>query len=934
MPEFGLPAHGGYWGKARPGEGAASCHLLGYHSLDVAAVGVEVLRQMPALRALFANGLGLPAHLVAPWLAFWLALHDLGKFSEAFQSQCPEVFEALRGRPPNPAKPYTLRHDSLGMLFWKDVLRERVIDQAWFGAGSENLADGLDWWARACCGHHGQPPTEGDYWGQHFDRQHDRAAALAFTGAMRQQFISAELAEAIARQDPYEFDAVSKALSWWLAGLAVLADWLGSNTLYFPYQDQAQPLTDYWRLAQERAAKALAASGVLPAHSAAAMPFATLFPNIAAASPLQRWAAETPLHAGPQIHMLEDVTGAGKTEAALMLTHRLLASGAADGFFIALPTMATANAMYGRIALSYARLFADPTSLVLAHGQRRLVGEFAATVLPAGPDEHDARQLDDTASARCTAWLADHNKRALLSPAGVGTIDQVLLGVLHSKHQSLRLLGLVRKVLVIDEVHACDVYMQGVLEVLLGFHARAGGSAVLLSATLPQRMKQSLLAAFAKGLAQRAPAANEMGYPLVTSWSSTATVPLAQQVIATRAAVQRRVNVRSSSDEAEVVAAIGQALAAGQCVCWVRNTVADALAAFERFQPLLPIGHLLLFHARFALRDRLDMEEQVLARFGKDSSADQRAGRLLIATQVVEQSLDVDFDLLVSDLAPIDRLIQRAGRLRRHRRAPDGTPLTDPAMPDQRGEPLLWVLTPPWTDTPDARWYKAAFPKAAAVYAHHGQNWLSARALRGADGHDGGFTMPDDARRLIEGVFGADAEIPPGLDANAMAAAGQGFANLGQAQMNSLKLNQGYQRGGIDWWADAKTPSRLGEASSTVTLARWVDGRLQAWVPGLHGWAYSSLRMAERLIAATAPASDATQQAVLDATLATLPAQGRWTVLLSLALTTQGWAGEALAAPRKGQPARRLRWLYDERTGLRLLEGPATDASTQEDPDA
>ncbi|OGB03221.1 MAG: CRISPR-associated helicase Cas3', partial [Burkholderiales bacterium RIFCSPHIGHO2_12_FULL_69_20] len=194
---------------------------------------------------------------------------------------------------------------------------------------------------------------------------------------------------------------------------------------------------------------------------------------------------------------------------------------------------------------------------------------------------------------------------------------------------------------------------------LLGFHARAGGSAVLLSATLPQRMKQSLLAAFAKGLAQRAPAANEMGYPLVTSWSSTATVPLAQQVIATRAAVQRRVNVRSSSDEAEVVAAIGQALAAGQCVCWVRNTVADALAAFERFQPLLPIGHLLLFHARFALRDRLDMEEQVLARFGKDSSADQRAGRLLIATQVVEQSLDVDFDLLVSDLAPIDRLIQR-----------------------------------------------------------------------------------------------------------------------------------------------------------------------------------------------------------------------------------------------------------------------------------
>ena len=923
-----------YWGKARPDEASARYHLLAYHSLDVAAVGVEALRRLPALRAVLANRLGWRDHLVEPWVGFWLSLHDLGKFAESFQSQCPDVFQALRGRPPHPGKPYTLRHDSLGMLFWKDVLRDRVIDQAWFGSRSEDLAFGLDSWARACTGHHGQPPTEGGYWGQHFDRQQDRTAALAFADAVRAQFISADLAEAMAQQDPSSFLAASAELSWWLAGLAVLADWLGSNTAYFPYQDQPVTLAAYWPVAQDQARKALDASGVLPPPSAAAMPIGRLFPHISSPSPLQHWAASTPLHTGPQIHLLEDVTGAGKTEAAVMLTHRLLAGGQADGFFIALPTMATANAMYGRIAEAYGRLFTGAASLVLAHGQTKLVDEFAATVLPAGLDERDARQLDETASARCSAWLADHNKRALLSPAGVGTIDQVLLAVLHSKHQSLRLLGLVRKVLVIDEVHACDVYMHGVLEVLLTFHARAGGSAILLSATLPQRMKQGLLAAFARGLQQRVPLASQPAYPLATSWPAGPNAGLAEAPVATRADVQRRVSVRSSSTLAEVTAAIRQALAAGQCVCWVRNTVADALAAFELFQPLLPAGHLLLFHARFALRDRLDMEEQVLTRFGKASNAAQRAGRLLVATQVVEQSLDVDFDLLVSDLAPIDRLIQRAGRLRRHCRAPDGTPLTDPAGPDQRGEPTLWLLTPPWTDNPDARWYKAAFPKAAAVYAHHGQNWLSARALRGTEGHDGGFTMPDDARRLIEGVFGADAEIPPGLDANAMAAEGQGFADLGQAQTNSLRLSQGYQRGGIDWWADAKTPSRLGEASNTVTLARWVDGRLQPWVIGQHGWAYSSLRMAERLIAATAPATDAAQQALLDATLLTLPAQGRWTVLLPLALTAQGWVGEALAAARKGQPARRLRWQYDDRTGLRLLEGAATDAATKEDPEA
>ena len=927
-----------HWGKARPGYAGVSCHLLGYHSLDVAAVGVAAVRRMPGLSALLCRELGLAPPALEAWIAFWLALHDLGKFAESFQSQCPEVFTALRGRQPNPAKPYTLRHDSLGMLFWKDVLRDRVIDSAWFGPDSLDLADGLDAWARSCTGHHGQPPTEGAYWGQHFDTQHDRAAALGFVDAMRQQFLSQDLVDAIATQEPRRFLAASTTLSWWVAGLAVLADWLGSNTLFFGYQDQTMALDDYWQHACRQAGVALSASGVLPGQAIAAIPFCELFSHIAAPSPLQQWAAVAPLAAGPQIHLLEDVTGAGKTEAAVMLTHRLMAAGCADGFFIALPTMATANAMYGRIAAVYERLFAGQPSLVLAHGQRNLVDDFAASVLPESVPEQDARQLDDTASARCAAWLADHNKRALLSPAGVGTIDQVLLAVLHSKHQSLRLLGLLRKVLVIDEVHACDTYMQKLLEVLLTFHSRAGGSAVLLSATLPMRMKQALLDAFAKGLDQPAPAATAGAYPLVTTWAASDPHQLTQAAVATRPDVQRRVLVRNSHDLAEVKAAVRAALAAGQCVCWVRNTVADALAAFAQFQPEMDADKLLLFHARFALRDRLDMEERVLATFGRNSTGTQRAGRLLVATQVVEQSLDVDFDLLVTDLAPIDRVIQRAGRLRRHRRAADGTPLTDAATPDQRGEPWLWVLTPPWADQPEPDWYKAAFPKAAAVYDHHGQNWLTAQALRGS-GNGGGavecgsFTMPDDARRLIEGVFGADADIPPGLDANAMTVLGQGFADQSQAQMNTLKLALGYQRGGIDWWAEAKTPSRLGEASSTVTLARWQDGALRPWVEGKHGWAYSSLRMAERLIAATAPAADAKQQATQDAVLATLPAQGRWTVLLPLKLTPDGWVGEALAAPQRGQPAQRRQWIYNTRTGLRLHENlqPETTTDTLED---
>ncbi|MBX3635907.1 MAG: CRISPR-associated helicase Cas3' [Rubrivivax sp.] len=934
-----------YWGKAALGNG---WHPLWAHSLDVAAAGVVAVRRLPSLAGLLVTSTGLAPRHLPGWIGFWLGLHDLGKFAESFQSQRPDIFLALRGREPDPSRPYTLSHDSLGWLMWHDVVRPRLIEQAWFGAASEDLADGLDAWVRATTGHHGQPPQPGGHWQRHFHPLEDRAAALAHVDAMRAMFLDDDLVAAVAALDANRFLAASQALSWWIAGLAVLADWLGSNTRHFPYLDlNGQPaptLAQYWETALRQAEEAIDASGVVPPIASAEMPFGTLFPGLDMPSPLQRWAADVPLAPGPQLHCLEDVTGAGKTEAALMLTHRLLAAGLADGFYVALPTMATANAMYARVAGVYARLFEGPASLVHATGQSRLLDTFMASVvedlgaqvLPATQAEGDAAQQDETASARCAAWLADHRKRALLAPAGVGTIDQALLAVLQGKHQSLRLLGLQRKVLVVDEVHACDDYMLRVLGVLLQAHARGGGSAVLLSATLPLQARQALLAAFARGLGQRAPRADGAAYPLASSWPSPAAGAdvTAQCAIETRPDVRRRVQVVQHERPADVLALIREALAAGQCVCWVRNTVADALDAYDQFAAELPPERLDLFHARFALHDRLAMEHRVLQSFGKDSGPLQRAGRLLVATQVVEQSLDVDFDLLVSDLAPVDRLVQRAGRLRRHRRRSDGTLQADPAASDARGEPVLHLLCPPWSDDPAADWFKTAFPKAAAVYPDHARLWLTMRAL-----HGGGFTMPDDARPLIEGVFGDEAEAPPGLQANALAAEGQGWAARSQAQSNTIKLDQGYERGGIDWWSDAKTPSRLGEATGTVTLVRWDGQRLRPWVERAHGWAYSSVRMAERAIAAEAPPADAALAAALQALREELPAQGRWTVLLPLRETPAGWSGQALGGGERGRPGRQRSWRYDPRRGLQPCQpagkAPAPDdGEPAEDPDA
>jgi CRISPR-associated endonuclease/helicase Cas3 len=915
-----------YWGKARPTEGTgAAYHSLPFHCLDVAAVGIEYLRRAPSVRHFLMQSLLIETEAALErWLAFWLTLHDLGKFSEAFQSQKPDLFEELREHAPNPGKVYRLRHDSLGMLFWKQVLYQHAEEEQWFGPDTALYEDGLNYWLRAVTGHHGQPPKEDDFWEQHFDHKQDCPAIFEFVADIRSQIIGDAITGIPCAMRPESFYQVSKELSWWIAGLAVLADWLGSNVDFFKYRadpGRSTSLADYWEYSKEQAVKALDAAGVLPINSRQSLSFAELFPNIANPSPLQNWAATVELQHGPQIYLLEDVTGAGKTEAAVTLAHRLMAAGCADGFFIGLPTMATANAMYGRIAQVYNKLFSGRASLALAHGQRNLVERFAESVVPSGLQEDDTQQADETATARCTAWLADHNKRALLAPAGVGTIDQALLAVLHSKHQSLRLLGLFRKVLIVDEVHACDAYMQGVLETLLEFHARVGGSVILLSATLPQRMKQALFNAFVRGCRLSAPLVQTLQYPLVTSWSNTKPESLAEVNLPTRKDVRRTLAVRYLCDEEQVFVAIRAALADGKCVCWMRNTVADAMAAYTKFQTWLPAEKLTLFHARFALYDRLRAERKVLALFGKRSTPMCRKGRLVIATQVAEQSLDADWDFVVSDLAPIDRLIQRAGRLQRHPRDERGRRLRDPTANDRRGIPCLYVFGPEWSDAPPAKWFKEAFPKAAGVYPHHAQLWLTAKMLR-----EGAIAMPDDARQLIESVFGEDLSIPKELQSNANAAEGTDYGNASVAQQNTVKLARGYERGGIDWWSEAKTPSRLGEASMDVLLARWDGDRLRPWVEHKeerHAWSYSTVRVAERLLARTAEPSSVVRRTALERLLGTLPNKGQWLVLLALDETQKGWLGEAWNKPSNDKPAKKLKWTYDSQMGLGQLQESA-----------
>ena len=821
-----------FWGKAQPAdpESGPQWHPLAFHSLDVAATGAVLLERYSALAAHIYGLLALAPEAARGLLPFLLALHDIGKFAKSFQAKAPAHYPACLGGDTADVSTY-YDHGAGGF---------RLFDAC------DNNGDGFfrlpfdgsptPWrpLISAVTGHHGAPPQSGfeetprllrgDFGKPGID------AACAFAAEARALLLpSAEWPEL--REKP------ARRVSWAVAGLAVLADWIGSNRRWFPYRKAADfgSLAEYLAYARECAGRAVAEAGVLPAKPARTVGYDALIAENTP-TPMQEWARRVSLPSGPALFIVEDATGAGKTEAALMLAHRLIADGRADGLYVALPTMATANAMFDRLGAAHRRLFAagEKPSVALAHGAQDLHRGFRRAGLPAGRAERAYSGGDNgdgasetTASAACAAWIADDRRRAFLADAGAGTIDQALYGVLPSRHQALRLLGLMRRVLVLDEVHAYDAYMLRELGALLEFQAGLGGSAIVLSATLPLAAREELERRFRLGLGERDPdtaAASENA----AAWPRAAVCAAGVQAatgVRAWAARSRALPVRFLRAPEEAFDAVERAAREGKAVLYIRNAVDDALEAHAELtaRGLAPD----LFHSRFALVDRLAIEKRIVRAFGKNSAPAQRRGKVLVATQVVEQSLDLDFDAMVTDLAPIDLLIQRAGRLWRHDR------------PEREGRPELLVMGPEPRDNAGEDWFSAAFPRAAYVYRNHARLWLTARALERA----GAIDSPNGVRALVEAVYGPDGEtrIPAALEANFWEASGRAGAERSVAQTNVLHFAAGFVRDGGVWDSDVRTPTRLEDDPRVILrLARVRDGQVAPYAldaaPGEPSW--------------------------------------------------------------------------------------------------
>jgi len=599
-----------YWGKAdRNYDRAPEWHPLVYHCLDVAACGHALLGYRPAYMENLVRLTGLPDEIVRPWLVYLLAIHDGGKFGDGFQIHRPDLVATLQGR--SGLNAGGERHDTLGY-----VLAERYLLD-WLGVNGRDrdLVDLALPWIAAVTGHHGHPSKNLDY-GQCCLLLRGHFPPLVGEDARSFVCDTAELLlpEGFAFPTPEAGLAERyQHASWLVAGLTVVADWLGSNTHWFPYRTPDLSLAEYWEtVAMPQASHAIEDSGLVPAAATPTPRVRSLFPALEKLplTSLQRYAETIDIGDGPQVFVLEDLTGAGKTEAALTLAARLMAAGCGQGVYLALPTMATADAMFDRVRKDdgWRRFFAGGAGqLVLAHSADRLklrLEEINRRDTDYGPDE------DDTASRHCSAWLTDSRKRALLADFGVGTLDQALLAALPARHQSLRLLGLANKVLIVDEVHACDCYMGELLTRLLRFHAALGGSAVLLSATLPGNQRQRYLQAFAQGAGFVTEVPRNDAYPLATQ---LARAGLVEQPLQAHAAVARRVGVTLLDEEAQTLACLETAIAQDRCAVWVRNTVADAVESWRQWNAAHPDRPAMLYHARFALCDRLKIGERLLA---------------------------------------------------------------------------------------------------------------------------------------------------------------------------------------------------------------------------------------------------------------------------------------------------------------------------------
>ncbi|GHC86238.1 CRISPR-associated helicase/endonuclease Cas3 [Nocardiopsis terrae] len=741
------------WAKERGLHGQRYPYVC--HALDSVAAALEIWDAcLPqGLRHRISTGLGVAEPHARSLIAFWAGCHDTGKLVRHFQEQVPTDLAAY------PTEPGEQKGHALVTAEWLTTALPKL------GYTDDEYVAALV--AQLLGGHHGVYPAPLDEFRDPFtgfgfaqglwEEQRERAMLLAH-----------ELSGAPA--PPSRLETPAAAL---ICGLVILADWLVSQE-HFILEQLRTPPADGSRASlrghyeRSRAAlPALVTSAGLGPLTVSPATFTESFPNLTTPNGLQESLARhlPKLCTEGGLVLITAPPGEGKTEAALHTSDLLGKATGRDGRFVALPTMATADHMHTRLREYATRRATTSAPLALLHSMAWLNPDYAPAPPPPGTSTvlSGTRENSGSGAVRSafdiTEWLLG-NKRGLLASWSVGTIDQALMAALPSRHNAVRMFGLAGKVVVIDEVHSVDPYMQTLLERLLHWLGAFGTPVVLLSATVHHSTANALVEAYLQGSRGRKRRRSEprpvpsIQYP---GWlhvhPGTGAVSANPEPVPTTERRPLTVDlapVPLDGGRADRAAVLHEQLAPlveeGGCAAVICTTVAEAQATrdllAEWFAKVDAAGgrapELHLLHARFPQEQRTAITDQIITRFGKEGAEQGKRpeSAVVVATQVIEQSLDLDVDLLVTDLAPVGLLLQRAGRCWRHEH------LGTVARPPWSRGPRMAVLVPAEEDSAKhlPRSWGFVYPPSLLMRTH---NLLRRRA-------SAPVRVPEDVQTLVD----------------------------------------------------------------------------------------------------------------------------------------------------------------------------------------
>ncbi|KAF0808019.1 hypothetical protein A6D6_00409 [Alcanivorax xiamenensis] len=482
-----------------------------------------------------------------------------------------------------------------------------------------------------------------------------------------------------------------------LAGLTSVSDWIGSG---YHFEDPREP----W---ENKITEAVDDAGFVPVSYRQGMSFDEVF----GFSPRQAQSILIEQVSGHGVYVLEAPMGLGKTEASLYAAYRMLERGQASGIYFALPTQLTSNKIYERFQAFLEQVLAEDC------GHRSLLLHANAWLF-----EKDMGEEGRPGGA----WF-NQSKRGLLAPFAVGTIDQALMAAMNVKHGFVRAFGLTGKVVILDEVHTYDAYTSTLLDALIELLRQLGCTVIILSATLNQERRQDLLKRECRS----------MDYPLITASRNKDTQGVKE--VRVPAGKNKQYQITLQSDELLAVEQALRRAEQGQQVLWIENTVKEAQ---QRYLDIAGRATELgiacgLLHSRFTVADRQRIEEKWVNLYGKAGWRQrQQQGRILVGTQVLEQSLDIDADFMVSRFAPTDMLLQRFGRLWRHQE----TPRCDQATRE------AWLLAPGLEEaieSPMQHFGASAYVYSPYVLCRSLEVWQNTACVY----------LPEDIRDLIEQTY-------------------------------------------------------------------------------------------------------------------------------------------------------------------------------------